>query len=461
MLYLGIDQHAKQLTVCLRDEAGQVRLRRQVSTRPAKVREFFDALQELGQAEGECAVILEVCGFNEWLIDMLQKYQCREIVLIQPHTSSKKKTDRRDANQLCELLWVNRHRLQAGEKIQGVRRVCIVSEQDLADRRLTAARYRASQQRTRVINKIKQILRRHNLQWEFPTKTFATKQGRAWLEHVPLPELDGLEMAHLLTRWDLYNRHIRELEYRIRERCHERPMAKLLLTVPGIQPYMALALASRINAIERFPRPRSLANYWGLTPGCHNSGETTQRLGSITKQGSKIARFLLGQLVLHVLRHDGQMRTWYNRIRRRRGSKIARVAMMRRLSNVLWHMLTQQRPYQRRGVIESPRQKQAEEERLRRARLSPAAESESTGASGPAKRPSQRKSSTAARAKAVSTVEASARTEMGLSPEGQKRSGKGTRPATRRPRSSPLSTPGSALGSVPTVALSSVQVDQA
>ena len=52
---------------------------------------------------------------------------------------------------------------------------------------------------------------------------------------------------------------------------------------------MALALASRINAIERFPRPRSLANYWGLTPGCHNSGETTNRLGSITKQGSKIA----------------------------------------------------------------------------------------------------------------------------------------------------------------------------
>jgi len=457
MLYLAIDQHARQLTVSLRDEAGQVRLRRQVSTRPAKVREFFDELQKLSQADGGFSVVLEVCGFNEWLINMLQQYRCREIVLIQPDTSSKKKTDRRDANQLGELLWVNRHRLQAGAKIQGVRRICIVAEQDLADRRLTTARYRAAQQRTRVINQIKQILRRHNLQWEFPTKTFATKQGRAWLEKVPLPELDRLEMTHLLARWDLYNQHLQELEQRIAKRCQDHPMAMLLLTVPGIRPYMALALASRINAIERFPRPRSLANYWGLTPGCHNSGETTNRLGSITKQGSKIARFLLGQLVLHVLRHDGQMRAWYNHIRRRRGSKIARVAMMRRLSTVLWHMLTHQRPYQTRGEIASARQERAREEWLRRSSSSPVAEPVTTQTSTPTKR--LRKPAVTP-ARSVSTQEASPQTVAGLSPAGQKRSGKGTRQATRRPRSSPLSTPGSALRSVPTVALSSVQVDQ-
>ena len=225
MLYLGIDQHAKQLTVCLRDEAGQVQLRRQVSTRPAKVREFFDALQELSQADGGFAVILEVCGFNEWLIDMLQQYDCREHRADPAGHVVQEKDRSARREQLSELLWVNRHRLLAGEKIQGVRRICIVSERDLADRRLTAARYRASQQRTRVINKIKQILRRHNLQWKYPTKTFATNQGREWLEQVPLPELDRLEMTHLLSRWDLYGGHVHELERRIQERCHDQPLA--------------------------------------------------------------------------------------------------------------------------------------------------------------------------------------------------------------------------------------------
>lgn len=40
------------------------------------------------------------------------------------------------------------------------------------------------------------------------------------------------------------------------------------------------------------------------------------------------------------------MRAWYLRIKRRRGSKIARVAVMRRLTTILWHMLQKREPYQ-------------------------------------------------------------------------------------------------------------------
>ena len=49
--------------------------------------------------------------------------------------------------------------------------------------------------------------------------------------------------------------------------------------------------------------------------------------------------------MLHVLKHDALMRTWYKRIKSRRGSKIARVAVMRRLCTILWHMLTHREWY--------------------------------------------------------------------------------------------------------------------
>ena len=49
---------------------------------------------------------------------------------------------------------------------------------------------------------------------------------------------------------------------------------------------------------------------------------------------------------MHVLRKDAWMRDWYKAIKRRRGSKIARVAVMRRLATVIWHLLTKQEPYQ-------------------------------------------------------------------------------------------------------------------
>ena len=47
MLYLGIDQHRKQLTVSIRNEAGDAVLRRQVSTEWERVRGFFDELRRL------------------------------------------------------------------------------------------------------------------------------------------------------------------------------------------------------------------------------------------------------------------------------------------------------------------------------------------------------------------------------------------------------------------------------
>ena len=53
----------------------------------------------------------------------------------------------------------------------------------------------------------------------------------------------------------------------------------------------------------------------------------------------------LGQLVLHVLKQDRYMRAWYRRIRSRRGSSIARVAVMRRLLTIYWHMLKHNEPY--------------------------------------------------------------------------------------------------------------------
>jgi hypothetical protein len=72
MLYLGIDQHKSQLTVNLRSEDGSVILKRQASTQWEKVRVFFDDLAEKAGPEGGSLAILEVCGMNPWLLEMLK-----------------------------------------------------------------------------------------------------------------------------------------------------------------------------------------------------------------------------------------------------------------------------------------------------------------------------------------------------------------------------------------------------
>ena len=360
MLYLGIDLHSKQLTICLRNEAGEVILRRQVSTRPAKVEEFLEQVHAL--EDGRYVALLEVCGFHDWLVQRLQADErCQDVVLIQPEQTSRKKTDTRDANRLSELLWVNRQRLLAGAQVQGLRRVYIPTDEERQDRQLTSQRQRLGRRRTQTLNQLRHILRRNNLEWERPTKGFQTKKVRAWLKTVAVDETDRLEVDQLLEQWALWDRQIADVETRIAARFEQHAGAQLLATIRGVSCYMALAIICRIGDIQRFACGRSLANFFGLTPSSRSSGEK-ECLGSITKQGSRIVRFLLGELVLHVLRTDGKLRKWYKGIKQRRGSKIARVAVMRRLAVIVWHMLSKQEPYQPGGAPTGTRRRRHEED---------------------------------------------------------------------------------------------------
>ncbi|MGI9457817.1 MAG: hypothetical protein ACR2NU_14725 [Aeoliella sp.] len=89
MLYLGIDQHARQITISLGNGKGDVILARQVSTRWEKINVFFQHLTRECLSHGESFIaVVEVCGFNDWLIRMLRDYRCHyrchKVILIQP-----------------------------------------------------------------------------------------------------------------------------------------------------------------------------------------------------------------------------------------------------------------------------------------------------------------------------------------------------------------------------------------
>ena len=356
MLYLGIDQHAKQITVSLRAEDGNVLLNRQVSTEPERCLEFLTLLKEKAGPDGYIAIV-EVCGFNDWLLQLLPKHGCKQVLLIQPEKKPKIKTDRRDAHALSELLWVNRDRIKKHLPIRGVRQVVVPSKIDAENQRITLLRRDAGRQRTRIINQIKFILRRQNLQWQMPTKTFPSVKALAWLKNLKLPDWDRTEMTWLLEELTRLTERMNTLEATITQRARGMELVELLMTIPGVGYYTALALACRIGDPTRFPRGKSLSYYWGLTPGVRDSGDTKGHRGHITKTGSTMARWLLAQITLHVLRRDPVMKKWYKPIRARRGSNIARVAVMRRLSVIIRNMLVEKQTYEqcRDAMIERRR----------------------------------------------------------------------------------------------------------
>lgn len=352
MQYLGIDQHKRHLTICLRNGQGDIELRRQVSTSWNDMDQFLQNLQDRTAPDGGYVAVVEVCGFNEWLIERLNRAGCRCVYLIQPPERIRQKTDRRDAARLSELLWLNRDRIASGQRLIHVSEVYQPSAEEQYDRTLTHMRHRLGRTLTRTKNGIKKILRRGNREQGCPTKGLFTRTGVKWLRSLELPEMDRCELDQRLEEYDVFTRQIKEVEIKIDYRAGVHSQVALVRTMPKVGRYTALALLAHIGPIERFKSARALANFFGVTPGCRNSGET-DRPGGITKAGHPLVRFLLGQMVLHALRSDGHLREWYRQIKRRRGSKIARVAVMRRLCTSLWHMLHYQQPYRSGPSVQS------------------------------------------------------------------------------------------------------------
>ena len=155
-----------------------------------------------------------------------------------------------------------------------------------------------------------------------------------------------MELDQLLEDYELVNKQLEKQDQLLRQhgRRHKSGLG-LLNTIPGCALLSGLVLISRIGDISRFPNPRSLANYFGLTPTCKNAGEQTKRLGTISKEGSKLVRFILGLMVTQLVRRDPWMRSFHRCIKKRRGAKIARVAVMRRLCTVIYRMLQTDEPY--------------------------------------------------------------------------------------------------------------------
>ena len=349
MLYLAIDQHKNHLTINIRNEQGDVMQKGQISTNHAEVDDFFVAFAKKARKHRGYMAIVEVCGFNDWLLEKLRKTRCSEIVVIQPDNSAVNKTDKRDANALGELLWNNRKRLQGGQRPNGIRRIFPADPADTQVRQLANFRQRLLKHRTMVINKIKGVINKHNLTHDVPSENSGTQKFRKWIKTVQLPVIDRFEVNMNIEAWELYDKQILEVEGELvkRSEATQEKMGDVyrLKSIPGISAMGAITLLSRISDIKRFKNPDSFANYFGLTPGCHNTGGK-HYVGGITKRGNAIARQVLNFAVIHVVRKDPAMKEWHKKIKKRRGAKIARVAVMRRLATIIWHMLRWGKPYQ-------------------------------------------------------------------------------------------------------------------
>ncbi|MBL8920200.1 MAG: IS110 family transposase [Myxococcaceae bacterium] len=209
-------------------------------------------------------------------------------------------------------------------------------------RHLTTRRATLVSDRTRVKNRLHAVL--HQRLIHCPVKDLFSKQGLAWLRALELDAHGRATLASDLTLLDSIEAELAALMPTIAGAAWPDERVRLLMTLPGVDVTVAVALLGAIGDVSRFRDGDAAASYLGLAPSTRQSADNTYH-GRITKQGNAHARWLLVQAAQHVANHPGPLGNFFRKLAHRKSRNVAIVAVARKLVVIAWHMLKKNEPY--------------------------------------------------------------------------------------------------------------------
>ncbi len=327
--FIGLDVHKSVVEACVIDEQGTKLFRRRIDCTREALLQFANELTK------EDSVALEVTT-NAWAVaDLLQPLVDRLVVSNPMKTKAiaeaKVKTDKVDAEVLAQLL-----------RCDYLPSVWVPDQQTRSLRQLTSRRERLVSERTRLKNRIQSVLASRLV--VVPVKTLFSKEGLKWLSHCELPADQRALVDSDLRLIKGFDQEISELESSLRQQAWNQSRVRLLMTIPGVDYCVALALVAGLGDLSRFADGDHAASYLGLTPSVKQSANTCH-YGPISKRGSSHVRWMLTQAAQNMGRQAGPLGVFFRRLAKRKCWNVAVCATARKLVGVAWLMLKNNEPY--------------------------------------------------------------------------------------------------------------------
>lgn len=325
-VFAGIDYHKKSFTVTLGDADGNVVLQEEHPSDVSSVLKFFRSRPSL-----ICAV--ENCRGVEWFVDTLKECGC-EVKVANTHgvrliAESRCKNDKIDSRILMEL--VSRNYLP----------VCYQpTEQERLLREKLKFRTKLMRSRTRYKNVARALMDKENKGKQIKYKTTRKKESEAAGLHPERQERLNKSVEII----DFFDTAVGIEDKELARLAADNPDVKRLRTIPGVGVLSALFILAEIGDISRFKNAKNVASYFGLVPRLYASSNV-RRLGSITKHGSSLMRRILVQDSWVAIRCSPTIRMKYNRILKRRGKRIAIVAIARMIAEISFRILRDKTVY--------------------------------------------------------------------------------------------------------------------
>ena len=162
--------------------------------------------------------------------------------------------------------------------------------------------------------------------------------GRAELARLPLPAVYRARVNALVRLIDAVEFELDAVERQLRARLAGDRGYRAIQAIPGVGPILAAVFVAEIGDITRFPGPRQLVCWAGLTPR-HRESDTTVHRGPITKQGSPLVRWAAVEAAQRIPDSAGWLVANRARLTDRRGRNVATVAVARKLLTLVYYGL--------------------------------------------------------------------------------------------------------------------------
>ena len=312
-LYMGVDFHPHQQTVCWCEiGTGEIKTLTLFHTSPA-LKEFY---QTMPPSIVGIEASTNALWFEALLADTGHELRVGNPALIRAKATSRHKSDKRDAELLFDLL--------TKQEFPTLWRRDRASSQvlDLLKLRLSFVT-----QRTQLYNRLQALGHSFGLP-KAPMKTLAQQTA---LKECPANEAQDLHRTQLFTALDHLNERIRELDLWLQQQATSNAQVQRLQTQVGVGVLTALAVVHGVGDITRFTHvSKQVPAFVGLEP-LEKSSAAKIKFGGISKKGSWLVRYLLGQAGHLAARHDPSLKSFSKRLSKKKPKAVVKTAVARKL----------------------------------------------------------------------------------------------------------------------------------
>jgi transposase len=334
MIYTGMDVSSKSLIIHAIGKRKKVVFKGEIDSSRAALRKL---VKDLGSDTK--LFVFEAGNQLKWIALTLKKIKGVHVYVVNPNevkwiSQSNGKTDKVDARKLAELARADLL----------PRPVHVVDGHIRELRELISARETLQSKRISLINTIRGLMLQEGCR--LPTKFFQSVDWQLKLERSKI----GINTKTIICAYMQSIESLHKTEFELTEKIMsiKDKRCPLLETIPGIGGLTSRVILSALDDVRRFDNKRTVSKYGGLSPTIYQSGNVNH-LGRINRNGRRELRRVLLQCAHTVARMKSfgskPLRDFFERVMKKRGKKIAIVALSRKLLTVAYGILKTGEPY--------------------------------------------------------------------------------------------------------------------